>query len=252
MEEIKRINIFGTMVSIANIKKAPLQIKELIGKGSGYICLPDGYVIVSATKNKKLQNILNSSLISFPDGSPLVMYARQKGHKDISSVSGFWLVKTLLNTEVSHYFYGSSPEELEKIKSKIEGEFPTANVLGYKSPPWIDLNDIEDNAEIQKDINEINTLKPNIVWIGLNSPKQDYLMKAYAPIFDNTLMVGIGGVYDYLSGTMKISPEWVKKLSLRWVYRITQNPKRIYKKAFIAIFGFSWLYVKDLFKRSKN
>lgn len=240
------ISIFGTQVAITHIDLAPEQIIELIGKDSGYICLPDGYVIVTATKNPKLRQILNNSLITFPDGSPLRMYARLKGIKKMSSVSGYWLVKNLLATEHTHYFYGSSEEELAKIQLNILKEFPNSKVLGYKSPPWVKLDEIETHPGIQKDVQEINQLKPNLIWIGMNSPKQDYLMAAYAHKMDNSIMIGIGGVFDYLSGTMKISPEWVKKLSLRWVYRITQNPKRIFRKAVIAIFGFTWLYFKEL------
>ena len=248
---VQIINIFGTQVSISNIEVAPEQIQSLVKLKSGYICLPDAYVIVSATKNKKLQNILNNSLLTLPDGSPLVIYAKQKGIKNISSVSGYWLVKKLLDTNLNHYFYGSSQEELLRIKKNIIIEFPAAKVLGYKSPPLVKQEEIENNPQIAKDIQKINLLKPDIIWIGLNSPKQDYLMSAYTPLLEKSIMIGIGGVYDYLSGTMKISPEWVKKLSLRWVYRITQNPKRIYRKAVIAIFGFSWLLLKELFQRKK-
>ena len=77
-------------------------------------------------------------------------------------------------------------------------------------------------------------------------------MSAYAPLLEKSIMVGIGGVYDYLSGTMKISPEWVKKLSLRWVYRIVQNPKRILRKAIIAILGFLCLSLKEIVSRRKK
>lgn len=246
-----RINIFNTNVSVTNINEAPGQIIKLCKTKPGYICLPDAYVIVSATKNQKLQNILNNSLLTIPDGSPLVIYAKLKGIKGISSVSGYWLVKKLMDTELSHYFYGSSPEELMKIKVKLDTEFPHAHVLGYKSPPLIELDEIEGNSQILTDINEINQLNTDIIWVGLNSPKQDYLMSAYSPLLDKAIMVGIGGVFDYLSGAVKISPEWVKKISLRWVYRIAQSPRRLYKKTFIAIFGFSWLTLLEFLKIKK-
>lgn len=242
----KRISIFGTQVSVTNIRKAPGQIYRLAKTTPGYICLPDGFVIVSATKNKKLQNILNNSLMTLPDGSPLVMYAKRKGIKNFGSVSGFWLVKELIKTDLSHYFYGSSDKELEKIKQNLSEEFPVAKLLGFKSPPWVKLEEIEESEQLKNDMKEIKELQPNIVWIGMNSPKQDYLMDTYSKMLPNTILIGIGGVYDYLSGTMKISPEWVKKLGLRWVYRVTQNPQRIFKKAVIAIFGFSLLYLREL------
>jgi len=246
MTYTSRISIFGTRVSTTNIENAPGQIRTLCKTKSGYICLSDGYVIVMASKNKKLQDILNSSLLTLPDGSPLAIYTKIKGLKEISSISGYWLVKKLMQTELSHYFYGSSQPELEKIQDNLTKEYPEAKILGYKSPPWVSLDQLENNKTILSDIREINKLKPNLIWVGMNSPKQDYLMAYYSQYLDNSIMIGIGGVYDYLSGSMKISPEWVKRLSLRWVYRIVQNPRRIFKKAIIAIFGFSWLFLKEL------
>ncbi len=252
MKPTQSINIFGTKITTSNLTNALGKIKGLAGNKNGYICLPDSYVIVIANKNKKLQNILNNSLYTFPDGQPLVIYSKHKGVKNISSVSGYWLVKRLLETNLSHFFYGSSLAELEKIKQNVKKEFPNSNVLGYKQPPWVKCEEIEKNEQIIADFKAINKLQPNIVWIGLNSPKQDYLMYHHHTVIENSLLIGIGGVYDYLSGSMKISPEWVKKLSLRWVYRIIQNPKRIYKKAFIAIFKFSFLVIKELFTKKNN
>ncbi|MBN2524580.1 MAG: WecB/TagA/CpsF family glycosyltransferase [Bacteroidales bacterium] len=242
----ERTTIFGTQVSVTNISETPKQIKSLAKSGSGYICLTDGYVIVLASKNKKLREILNNSLMTLPDGSPLAIYAKLKGLKKISSISGYWLVKKLMQTGLSHYFYGSSPSELKRIEENLTKEFPEAKILGYKSPPLISPDELENNKTILSDLKEINKLKPNLIWVGMNSPKQDYLMAYYSQYLDHSIMIGIGGVYDYLSGSMKISPEWVKKLSLRWVYRIVQNPKRIFKKAVIAIVGFSWLFLKEL------
>lgn len=249
MNSPSRISIFGTKVSITSIDEAHKIIYKLSKENHGYICLSDGYVVVTATKNKKLQNILNNSLLTLPDGSPLVMYSKLKGIKNLGSISGYWLVKNLLQTDLSHYFYGSSDEELTRIKENLVSEYPSAKILGYKSPPWVKLDQIEKDDKILSDIKEIKDLNPDLIWIGLNSPKQDYLMAHYSQYLNKSIMIGIGGVYDYLSGTMKISPEWVKKLSLRWVYRIVQNPKRITKKAIIAIFGFTWLYMKELFSK---
>ena len=248
----KRISIFGTRVNITNKEEAPALIKSLIGSRSGYVCFPDAFVTVSATKDKKLQGILNDSLVTFPDGQPMALYGRRHGHKTMTAVSGYWLCKALLqDAKVSHYFYGSSEENLQKIKAKLEAEFPQAHILGYQSPPFVDLPEVENNEAILADINMINALQPDIIWIGMNSPKQDYLMAYYSAHLDHSIMIGVGGVFDYLSGVLKISPEWVKKLSLRWVYRVFQNPKRYFKRSMVAIFSFLKCYVLESFFRKK-
>ncbi len=245
----ERINIFGTNVSVLNNHNAAETVQKLLNLNSGYICFPDAFVIVSATKNKKLQNILNNSLITFPDGQPLVIYAKKRGIKNMTAVSGYWLLKELLKKDVTHFFYGSDKENLEKIKWNIEKEFPASKVVGYISPPFVRLEEIENNETIRKDIELINKQKPDIVWIGLNSPKQDYLMSHFYKYLDNSVMIGVGGVFDYLSGRLKISPEWIKKLSLRWAYRIVQNPNRYFKRNMFSIYHFVRLYIKEITKK---
>jgi N-acetylglucosaminyldiphosphoundecaprenol N-acetyl-beta-D-mannosaminyltransferase len=245
MRDFKRINIFGSEVTKITKEEAPGAVSNLVNsKKSGYICFPDAFVIVSASRNKKLQNILNNSLITFPDGQPLVIYAKKKGVKKITTVSGYWLIKELLKKDMTHFFYGSDQENLDKVKSNIEKEFPKSNIIGYKSAPFVQLEEIEDNEQIRKDVESINLLKPNIVWIGFNSPKQDYLMYNFSKYLDNSIMIGVGGVFDYISGRLKISPEWIKKLSLRWAYRIIQNPKRYFKRNMYSIYHFIKLFIK--------
>lgn len=242
-----RISIFGTQVTITNKQKAPKQLRSLLGKSSGYINFPNAYVASQATKDDRLQEILNNSLLTFPDGEPLAIYARQKGYKDMTSVSGFWLLKELLaDKSISHYFYGSDEENLALIKENLDKEFPGANILGYKPAPFVALDEIDNNATMLSDIQDINALKPSLVWIGLNSPKQDYLMSHYNQYLDNSIMLGVGGVFDYLSGALAISPEWVKKLSMRWLYRIIQNPKRYFNKTISSIFAFGKCYFAEL------
>lgn len=242
-----RISIFGTKVTITNKQEAPKQLRAFLGETSGYINFPNAYVASLATKDNKLQAILNNSLLTFPDGEPLAIYGRQKGCKDMTSVSGYWLLKDLLtDTSISHYFYGSDEENLLLVKQNLDKEFPGANILGYKAAPFVGLDEIDGNATIMSDIKEINALKPSLIWIGLNSPKQDYLMSYYSQYLDNSIMLGVGGVFDYLSGALAISPEWVKKLSMRWLYRIVQNPKRYFNKTISSIFAFGKCYFSEL------
>ncbi len=252
MNYASHISIFGTQISITNSTETPKQVYSLVESNKGYICLPDAFVIVSANKNKKLQQILNNSLLSLPDGQPIALYARFKGIKSMSSVSGYKLIQQLLATEISHFFYGSTEEELYKIRERITSEFPLANVVGYKAPPWVELDQIENNEKLQADIRGINQLKPNIIWVGFNSPKQDYFMAHYLQYLDNSIMIGVGGVFDYLSGKLKFSPEWIKKLALRWVYRIIQNPKRYFRRNVYAVFHFTRLFAAELLFSRKS
>jgi len=248
------MNHFTEKVTIFDISFSKIDFRSLVDSlikhdfknGKGYICFPDTSVITKADKNVKLKKILNNSLFTLPDGKPLEFYAKFRRIKHFRTISGFWLIKDLLNTDLNHFFYGSSEYYLVEMIRKLKLEFPQANITGFRSPPLIDLCNVMNNRQIIEDINYINTFRPDIIWVGLSSPKQDYLMYEYYNKLERGVMVGVGGVFDYLAGKTKISPEWIKKIGFRWLYRFLQEPGRLWSKYLYSILQFVVLVVKDL------
>ena len=247
-----RINLFGILVSKINLKETVIFLSQYNYIQTNYICLPDLSVIIAAQKDKTLAHILNNSLLTLPDGKPLEFIGKLKGAKGMSTISGYWLIKDLLNSNLSHYFYGSSPEKTNALVEKLQTEFPNSNITGFGSPPLLRLDEIENNPAIRNEIAVINQLKPDIIWVGISSPKQDYLMYHFNKHLQHGVMIGVGGVFDYLSGDTRKSPEWIKKIGLRWLYRLLQEPRRLWKKYFFTFWGFSGLLVKGLFSLSKK
>jgi len=230
-----RINLNNIEVSNVNLGKAILLMQENIGN-SGYICLPDAFVLSLAEKDPKLSLILNNSIASFPDGKLLELLAFIDGYKEFKTVSGYFLLEFFLkDTNISHFFYGSNNKTLNKLRNRIYTLYPKANVKGFKEAPYLGIEEIKDNSEILLDIKEISNLSPDILWIGISSPKQDYLMYHYNQYLNNTLLIGIGAVFDYYSGVVKKSPEWMKRFGLRWLYRFFREPARMYRKTLIAL-----------------
>jgi N-acetylglucosaminyldiphosphoundecaprenol N-acetyl-beta-D-mannosaminyltransferase len=212
----------------------------------GYICFPDASVVAMAEKDLQLREIINNSFMAMPDGKPSEILAKRKGFKNVSTVSGYWLCDALLQTNLKHYFLGSKPEVLEKIKQNITEKYPNANICGYASPGFYSIEEIKNNLPLKKEIEEINKAKPDIIWVGLSSPKQDYLMHTHLPLLEHGLFAGVGGVFDYLSGHVNKSPEWIKKLGLRWLWRLIMEPKRLFMKYFNVFRYIGWKYVKAL------
>jgi N-acetylglucosaminyldiphosphoundecaprenol N-acetyl-beta-D-mannosaminyltransferase len=246
-----RINLFGILVSKINLKETGLFLSKYNYEQTGYICLPDLSVIVSAQKDKKLVHILNNSLLTLPDGKPLEFLGKLKGEKGMSTVSGYWLIKQLLQSNLNHYFYGSQQEKTKSLVDKLRIEFPVSKIIGFGSPPLLNLDEIENNATVLNEIERINQLKPDIIWVGISSPKQDYLVYHYSKHLQYGVMIAVGGVFDYLSGSKKISPEWIKQIGFRWLYRLIQEPRRLWKKYFFTIWGMLWLIIRGLFKVTK-
>lgn len=249
-----RIDIFGTKFSNVDIDLAVGFLTNNQFNQPGYVCFPSTSSVSRAYKNTDFQNILNNSLLTVADGKFTEYYARAKGHKPIKNISGYWLLERLLDTNLKHFFYGCDDETLEKLKSNIEARFPNANVLGYMAPPFVEVGEIKNNPQIIKDFAKINNLKPDLIWIGISGLKQDHMMYNYKNNLDQGIMLGVGAVFLYHAGVIKKGPEILKKLALRWVYRIIQEPVRILKKnvAIPGIFGFIFLILKHDFLKIKT
>jgi len=244
-----RFSLFGVEINRMGPKDA---IEFLLGydfSRTGYICLSDTYTIAKAEENPVLKNILNQSILTLPDGKPIELYARLKGYREVSTVSGYWLLRALLKPGIRHYFYGADTSTLQQMSDSFKNEFPAAEILGYKSPPILASEEIPDNAVIATDFAEINRLGPDIVWIGISSPKQDFLMAHHQERLEHGIMIGIGGVFNYVAGNQKISPEWIKEIGMRWLYRLIQEPGRLWRKYLFAISRFFMLFAREIYNR---
>jgi len=225
-----RFDFLGVQISVINPDEAVKAIRAYDFQAPAYICFPDASVVKEASADPVLTGILNRSLLTMPDGKPSQLVARLKGHKKVSTVSGFHLCKALLQTELTHYFYGGSDEMIPALQANLQREFPQARILGFKSPPFVKATDIAGSTQIKADIEQINQLRPDLVWIGISSPKQDYLMHHFHQQLDRSVMLGVGGVFLYLSDESLKSPEWIKKMGLRWAFRLMKEPKRLWPK----------------------
>lgn len=241
-------NFFDVQIANTNINETKNKIENYLFTNPSYILFPDAYVIALSQKNKFLKSILNKSYLTLPDGKPSAIMGRKKGLQHIEPVSGYWLSKALLDTSLSHYFLGSTPERLKKLKNRIELNFPKANVLGYTAPRFVTENEVKFGVVLKEEFKKINALKPDLIWIGISSPKQDYIMHHHLPLLKHGLMLGVGGVFDYLSGDVKKSPEWIKRIGMRWAWRLGKEPKRMWGKYFFVFKTLSWKYLVEYMK----
>jgi N-acetylglucosaminyldiphosphoundecaprenol N-acetyl-beta-D-mannosaminyltransferase len=239
-----RIEILNSQISVVDLKTTIDYLRNYDFGHPGYICLPNTYLIVKSYYNKKINQIINHSVLTLPDGKPLELVARLRGTTHIRSVSGYWLLFELLKSPLTHYFYGADKATTEKIKTNLANKFPSAKIMGFSSPPFLSENEIPANQQIKHDIDNINKLKPDIIWIGISSPKQDILMDHSISLLNRGLMIGVGAVFNYVAGTHKISPEWMKKLGIRWIFRLFQEP-RLWKRYAYGNSLFIFLLVKD-------
>lgn len=225
-------DIMGVHIAVTDMEKTLNLIDaKLEDWRSKYICVANVHTTVTAHGDAAYRKIQNEAVIALPDGGPLSQYSREQGYKTAQRVTGPDLMKEVLARSAEkgwrNYFYGSTQETLDLLRDKIEERYPGAQIAGMMSPPFRALTPQEDE-EIVK---EINATKPDFVWVGLGAPKQECWMAAHDGRV-NALMVGVGAAFDYEAGNIKRAPKWMQKYNLEWLYRLLQDPKRLFKRYF--------------------
>ncbi|MBR4314900.1 MAG: WecB/TagA/CpsF family glycosyltransferase [Lachnospiraceae bacterium] len=227
---IKTCKILGVNIAVVNMESLLKFITTNLDKLKGeYICVSNVHTTVMAFDNKEYLNVQNNSILSIPDGGPLSSVGRKRGYAAMQRTTGPDLLDEVLKISIDkkyrHYFYGSTKETLEKLQSEIKEKYGDVYVVGKYSPPFRALTQEED-LQIVDNINKAN---PDFVWVGLGAPKQENWMYNHKGKV-NALMVGVGAAFDYLAGNISRAPKWMQKLNLEWLYRLMQDPIRLFSR----------------------
>jgi N-acetylglucosaminyldiphosphoundecaprenol N-acetyl-beta-D-mannosaminyltransferase len=207
--------------------------KNIIQKG--YITVNNVHTMIEGYWHPSFQAIINNGYLSLPDGKPLEIVGKLKGNKNISRLFGPTVMEKFIDwgrkDGISHFFFGSSEDTLLKLRLAIENKYPGTKIFGMISPPYTTVEKWDHETFIQC----INEAKPDFIWIGLGAPKQEHWMYDHYSKIDRGILFGIGAGFDYLAGNTKHAPAWMKNASLEWVYRLTQEPRRLWKRYLITI-----------------
>ncbi len=242
-------NILGVNIAVTNIRSLIRQFVTHLNENRGnYICVSNVHTTVMAHDNPEYRKIQNGGLMAIPDGKPLVFVSHLKGYKQAQRCAGPDLMPALLAYSVQntnhfgechkyrHFFYGSTQETIDLLEKKLRKEFPGLEIAGMISPPFRELTPEEDAEMIRK----INEAKPDFVWVGLGAPKQEKWMYDHKGKI-NALMIGVGAAFDFGAGTAKRAPRWMQEAYLEWLYRLMQNPKRLFHRYFTTNVRFVFL-----------
>ena len=230
---MKRVNVLGVGISVLNLQTALAAIADAVrARRKGYICVRDAHGVMLAQKDAAFRRILNEAFLCTPDGMPMVWMGRLRGHREMSRVYGPDLMLAVCawseKNPCRHFFYGGVPGVAEMLAEKLRAKFPKLEVVGTYTPPFRPLNP-EEEKELQE---MVLAAKPDILWVGLSTPKQEYFMAEFLPKLDATLMIGVGAAFDFHSGRVKQAPRWMQRSGLEWFYRLCQEPRRLAKRYF--------------------
>lgn len=238
--QIPTYNVMGVHIAAINMEWLLEYLDENIDDLHGdYICVSNVHTTVTAFENPTYRAIQNNGLMAIPDGGPLATIGRKRGFKNIRRTTGPSLMEEVFKASEEkgyrHYFYGSTEETLELLEKRLNKEYPKLQIAGMYSPPFRPLTEKEDEEVIKK----INTSKADFVWIGLGAPKQEKWMADHREKIDG-LMIGVGAGFDYCADNIKRAPEWMQRSNLEWVYRVIQDPKRLFKRYLYTNTKFIW------------
>jgi len=247
----ERFEVFGIKYVVARTEEAVLHvlahIKDLSGK---YICFSNVHTSVMGKENVEYRDVLNNSAFTFPDGNPIAKLQQKAGYIGAERVAGpdfmEHMFRDTTDGSVAHYFYGASEDTIEKLRDNLLKKYPGINIAGMYSPPFRPLSEEEDNADVEM----INKSGADIVWIGLGAPKQEKWMLAHKDRI-NGVMMGVGAGFDFHAGTIKRAPRWIQKIGFEWLYRLFQDPERLFKRYVVTNTKFICYLIKDSLRKNK-
>ena len=238
--QIPTCTILNVNIAAINMEWLLDYTKKNIKKLSGdYMCVSNVHTTVTAYETSEYLKVQNGGIMAIPDGGPLSSLGRKRGFLEMERVTGPSYMEEILKISekqgYTHYFYGSTEETLEKMQMNLRERYPDLKIAGVYSPPFRTLTEEEDLEVIEK----INQSKADFVWIGLGAPKQEYWMAAHQGKIQG-FMVGVGAGFDYLAGNINRAPAWMQKCNLEWLYRLVQDPKRLFKRYIETNTKFIW------------
>ncbi len=208
-------------------------------------------LVMSARDDPSTMQAVLGATLAVPDGQPLVWALRLLGHRDATRVYGpdlmaHFCAHAAVRGTPMYLYGGRSPEALELLKERLRERFPGLRIVGGWSPPFRPLT----AAERERVIAEIDSCGAQVVWVGTGQPKQELWMHEMRPLLAAPLLVGVGAAFDFHAGIVSQAPSWMQRGGLEWVYRLSREPRRLWRRYLTQnprfVVGFARQYLRAL------
>jgi N-acetylglucosaminyldiphosphoundecaprenol N-acetyl-beta-D-mannosaminyltransferase len=226
-----RVNVLGIGVDAVDLNASVAAVASaIVGNAKGYVCVTGVHGVMEARRNQEMREVLTNAMLVLPDGMPTVWMGRLQGFRHMRRVFGpDFMLAVMCHPELqscSHFLYGGEEGIAEELQAALLIRFPGAKIVGSYTPPFRPLN-LREEQELRE---LVYRLRPDIMWVGLSTPKQELFMAQHLPQFETKLMVGVGAAFNFHTGRLKDSPTWLKQLGLQWLHRLAQEPRRLWKR----------------------
>jgi N-acetylglucosaminyldiphosphoundecaprenol N-acetyl-beta-D-mannosaminyltransferase len=246
LPESPSFKTLGVQVNAVQIPDVITRMERWISERSSchFIAVTGMHGVTEAQHDKSFKQILNSADLVVPDGMPLVWLARRHGHPLKRRVYGPELMQTFCKQtsgEYRHFLYGGLPGVPELLAETLKDRFGI-NVVGTYSPPFRALS-ARENEEIRA---RIHATRPDVLWVGLSTPKQERWMYEHRPALQIPVVVGVGAAFDLNSGRTRQAPAWMRENGLEWSFRLLTEPRRLWKRYLIYGSEFVWNVTSEM------
>ena len=222
--------------------------RRAAGAHGEYVTVTGAHGVVESAYDERVRLAHYHALMVVPDGMPLVWLGRLLGFGSVSRVYGPELMEYVFANEqhrrLRHFFYGTNPSVIAKLNDKLRSRFGAYNLVGTYCPPMKPLGFVEEEDVLAR----IRGLKPDFVWVGLSTPKQELWMQMHMPKIGSGIAIGVGAAFDLLSGTTVQAPRWIQRSGFEWLFRLAMEPRRLYRRYFFVVPKYLQFSVAELIK----
>ena len=230
-EPAQRVDVLGVHVSAVNPGQALETITQWVEQQRReYLCVTGVHGVMESQDDDSLRGIHNRSGLTVPDGMPMVWCAHRAGFPTVERVYGPDLMLAVLERAAERgwrsYFYGGADGVPEALALAMTTRFPGLLVVGVESPPFRALTPEEARADDAR----INAAAPDLVWVGLSTPKQERWMAAHRTSLHAAALLGVGAAFDFHTGRVRQAPSWIQARGLEWAFRLAVEPRRLWRR----------------------
>jgi N-acetylglucosaminyldiphosphoundecaprenol N-acetyl-beta-D-mannosaminyltransferase len=248
-DSTERVRILNIEIDRIGVNQTVEKIDKFIRNNRPkFVCTANVDHVIQCLQDQEFRQIYREADLAVPDGVPLLWAARILGKSLIERVNGtnlfFKLCERASKKGYRIFFLGAPPGVAARAASNLKHKFKGLKIVGTYAPPLDFFNDRKENTRI---IRMIHQARPHILFVGLGAPKQEKWIYRHLPELKVPVSIGIGASFEYAAGVTKRAPRWMQNIGLEWLYRISENPKRYWKRYFLQDFKFFPLIFKQAF-----
>ena len=242
----ERITILNTTIDVLNVTDTIRLVERYIEqKVPLHLMGVNADKINELNKNERLKQIVNSCGIINADGASVIKASKFLGKPLPERVAGIDLMQSLIELSekqgYSVYLLGAKQEVVDKTASVLKEQHPCLKLVGvhngyFKESDWVNIS------------KELKSIHPDLVFVGITSPMKEYLIEFLQDDGNDSVFMGVGGSFDVLSGNIPRAPKWMQKAGLEWLFRVMQEPRRLFKRYFVG----NWIFIKAVWKEKQN